>query len=83
MKWERFQAWRDDPCRVYRWNTWEARFWTLFGMAGVAFRPLRESIPVLFFLSAYANSKAARAEAQAAHNEMDDHEQAHQQEERP
>jgi hypothetical protein len=56
---------RSPEHRVRR-AVWEARFWTVFGLLGCFVRPLRESIPVLFFLSAYANAKASMAEAEAA-----------------
>lgn len=55
-----------EAARRARRATWEARAWTVFGVLGVVIRPLRESIPVLFFLSAYANAKASRAQAEAA-----------------
>lgn len=51
-------------------NTWEGRFWLAVGLSGILFRQVRESIPVLFFISAYANVKGARSTAEAAKIEM-------------
>lgn len=35
-------------------HAWLAVFWLVFGIIGV-FTPIKESIPVLFFISVYAN----------------------------
>lgn len=67
---QRLERWWETARSTVVMSTWEARFWTAFGIAGCLVRPLRESIPVLFFLSAYANAKASRAEAQSAKIEM-------------
>jgi hypothetical protein len=67
---DRLRRWWDTARSTWVLNTWEARWWTAFGISGVFIRPLRESIPVLVFLSAYANAKGSRAEAQSAKMEM-------------
>lgn len=50
--------------------TWESRAWVAVAMVGVFFGGIRTSIPVLFFMSAYANAKGAAAQAQGAKLEM-------------
>lgn len=74
---ERLARWWHTARSTWILSTWESRAWTMFGLAGVFIRPLRESIPVLFFLSAYANAKGARAEAQGAKIEMREEEASH------
>lgn len=51
-------------------NQWEARFWTAVACTGIVIPAIRESVPVLFFLSTYALAKGARSTAQAAKMEM-------------
>lgn len=67
---ERFRAWWATARSTWILATWESRFWVAFGLTGVFVKPLRQSIPVLFFLSAYANAKGGRAQAQSARVEM-------------
>jgi hypothetical protein len=50
--------------------TWEGRFWVAMAVVGCALKSLRESIPVLYFLSCYALAGAAQAKAQAAKANM-------------
>lgn len=47
-------------------NNIEFGLWVLFGLAGVFVPVLRSSLPVLFFVSCYANAKGARSTAVAA-----------------
>lgn len=51
-------------------STWEARVWAVVGLAGVAWRPLAASVPAVFFMSAWANAKAARIQRGEAEREM-------------
>ena len=67
---ERLARWWSTARSTYQLARWEARWWTVFGLLGVLVRPLRESIPVLFFLSCYALRAGNRAEAQSARLEM-------------
>lgn len=66
----KFATWWASARSTVAEATWEARFWMVVGIAGLGWRPLRESIPVLFFMSAWANVKSNRTEAQAAKREM-------------
>lgn len=67
---ERFRGWWSTARSTWLLATWESRAWVAIGLVGVAYRPIRESIPVLFFLSAYANAKGAAAQGQSAKLEM-------------
>jgi hypothetical protein len=67
---DRLRDWWSTARSTWVLVTWESRAWVLFGVAGIGVKPLRESIPVLFFCSAYANAKAAAAQAQGAKLEM-------------
>lgn len=71
---ERFLEWWATARSTWILATWESRAWTLFGLTGVFIGPLRKSIPVLFFLSAYANAKGAAAQAQGAKIDMKEEE---------
>lgn len=66
----RLRQWWHSARSTVTTSTWEARFWSIFGLAGVVYRPLAASIPVLFFISCWANVKGARNEAQGAKREM-------------
>jgi len=39
--------------------TWEARFWVALAIAGIVYPPLAASIPIVFFMSAWANFRSA------------------------
>lgn len=67
---ERLAVWWATARSTWLLATWEARFWVLIAIVGVVLKSVRESIPVLFFLSAYANAKGAKAQAQGAKIEM-------------
>lgn len=67
---DRLRAWYQTARSTWLLATWEGRFWTAFAVAGVFSPWLRQSIPVLFFMSAYANAKGAAAQAQGAKLEM-------------
>lgn len=73
---ERLSEWWATARSTWLLATWEARFWVLVAIIGVVLKSVRESIPVLFFLSAYANAKGAKAQAQGAKLEMKE-EEAH------
>jgi hypothetical protein len=61
--------WRSAASTVVT-QTWESRFWVLIGVIGVVHDPLSNSVPVIFFMSAWANVKGAKNEAQGAKREM-------------
>lgn len=63
---QRLAAWWATARSTWWLATWEARFWVLVAVVGMVVKGVRESIPVLFFLSAYANAKGAKAQAQSA-----------------
>jgi hypothetical protein len=67
---QRFLSWWKTARSTWLLATWESRFWVVFALLGVYSKPLRESVPVLFFLSSYANAKGAAAQGQAARMEM-------------
>lgn len=67
---KRFAAWLSSPRSTWLMNNVESVLWVAFGGLGLFVRPLRESIPVLFFVSCYANAKGARSTAQSARAEM-------------
>jgi hypothetical protein len=50
--------------------TWEARFWAVIGITGVLWRGLANSIPVLFFMSAWACFRTASLGKTEAKREM-------------
>lgn len=66
----RLRTWWQSAQSTYKVLTWEGRCWILVGLAGAIYRPLSESIPVIFFMSAYALAKGSRVEAQEAKREM-------------
>jgi hypothetical protein len=51
-------------------QTWESRFWVVVGITGVIYDPLSNSIPIIFFMSAWALVKGAKNEVQGAKREM-------------
>lgn len=67
---DRLAAWWRTARSTWLLATWESRVWTAVAVAGMFVRGLRESVPVLFFLSTYALVKGSRAEAQGAKLEM-------------
>lgn len=51
----RFRLWLGDAETLKSINGWLAFVWLGVGIVGVAVAGVRESIPILFFISVYAN----------------------------
>lgn len=66
----RLRRWWESARSTYVSLRWEGRFWILFAIVGVIWHPLATSIPVLFFISCWANVKGAMNQAQQAKREM-------------
>lgn len=66
----RLRAWWRSARSTYQEATWERRIWACVGLIGLFVKPLRESVPAVFFMSAYALSKGSSAEAKLAKREM-------------
>jgi hypothetical protein len=66
----RLRRWWSSARSSFVTLTWEARFWALFGLTGVVWRPLANSIPILFFMSAWACFRGASVGKQEAKREM-------------
>lgn len=69
------RSWLAEATNQRRLNGWLVPLWIIFGVVGV-FTSLKSSIPVLFFVSVYANAAGHLSAWQAAKVEVSQ-EQAH------
>jgi hypothetical protein len=70
QRWVRLRRWWDSARSTAVESTWERRFWIVVALVGLAWEPLRTSIPVLFFMSAWACQVGAAGRADVARREM-------------
>lgn len=69
-RFQRFVCWCGDAQTLKRVNGWLAVIWLGFGLAGLILDGVRESIPVLFFISVYANVAGHWSAWQASRTEV-------------
>lgn len=78
--WDSIQG---NPVFMRRVNGWLAFVWLAVGVGGVATSSVRESIPVLFFISVYANVSGHWSAWQAARVEVTQQAEAAEREREP
>lgn len=66
----RLREWWRSARSTFVEATWERRGWVLVSLIGLVWGPLRESVPAIFFMSAYALAKTSKVEQQEAKREM-------------
>lgn len=66
----RLRRWWNSARSTVIETTWEARFWACLGIAGILHSGLANSIAVVFFMSAWANYRAAALTKKEAQREM-------------
>ncbi len=64
--------WLKDTRSTLFGLTWEARFWGLVGLGGVFYPKLASSISIVFFMSAWANAKAASIQKKEVEKECEE-----------
>lgn len=52
---QRFRRWLSEATTQKSINGWLAWIWLAVGLVGIVISGIRESIPILFFISVYAN----------------------------
>jgi hypothetical protein len=66
----RLRAWWESARTTVITLRWEQRFWAVVGIAGVFWEGLANSIPVLFFMSAWACFRGAGTQKAEAQRDM-------------